>query len=197
MDEQSLLPLGYASPPPSRPFRPRAIAGIAATVIFAGMLVGASTNAINGAVSPTYFINVMGWQSVSNVWWASVTEGELEGAVGGALLSVVFTTALAIITRGSCPYNVGVRWLGRILLLVYSLWGIGGICGVTLAVLQPQFFQSIFNGVPGDLGQNLRYAWVGGSIWGAYIGSPLAVIVGVVVILPLYPDCQLPEFCGA
>jgi hypothetical protein len=181
MDEQSLLPLGYATPPPSRPVRPLAIAGIAGTVIFAGMLVGASTNAINGAVSPAYFISVMGWQFVSNVWWASVAQGVLEGIIGGALLSFVFTTALSIITRGSCPYKMAVRWLGRILLPVYGLWAVGGIGGVTLAVLRPQFFQSTFIGVPGDLVQMLRYAWVGGSIWGAYVGGPLAVIVGLLL----------------
>jgi hypothetical protein len=181
MDEESPLPLGYASPPWPRPFRPLALAGIAATVILAGMLVGASTNAINGAVSPTYFESVMGWQILSNVWWESIAQGVFEGMIGGVLLSIVYTTTLGIITRGSCTYDMGVRWLGLILLPVYGLWGIGGIAGVVLAALRPQFFQSTFIGVPGEPGQMLRYAWVGGSIWGAYVGGPLAVIVGLVL----------------
>jgi hypothetical protein len=178
MDEPSLLPVEYASPPPSRPVRPLAIAGIAGTVVLAGILVGASTNAINGAVSSIYFEIVMGWRS--NVWRASIGEGILEGTVAGALLSVIFTTTLAIITRGSCTYKMGARWLIHSVLWVYSLWAIGGLSGMTLAALRPQFFFSIF-GVPADLGPMLRFAWVGGSIWGVYIGGPLAVIVGLVL----------------
>jgi hypothetical protein len=182
MDGPSMLPLGYASPPSPRSIRPLALVGIAATVIFAGILFGATTNAINGAISPIYFISVMGWQFISDVWWASIVEGVFEGTVAGLLLSVVFTSTLAIVTRGSCTYNMGMRWLSGILLAVYGLWGIGGIGGVVVAALRPQFFQSTFIGVPSDHMQMLKYAWVGGSIWGAYVGGPLAVIVGLVLI---------------
>jgi hypothetical protein len=55
-----------------------ALLGIAVAAVVAGALIGASTNAVKGAVSPTYFINVMGWQSVPNVWQASIVQGVIE-----------------------------------------------------------------------------------------------------------------------
>ena len=75
MDGSAPIPLEYDCPPPTRPARPLALVGIAVAAILAGTLMGASTNAVNGAVSPTYFINVMGWQYVSNVWLASILQG--------------------------------------------------------------------------------------------------------------------------
>ncbi|HSZ57058.1 MAG TPA: hypothetical protein VK797_15430 [Tepidisphaeraceae bacterium] len=84
-EPQIPLRLGYAGPPLRRPYRPVALVGIAITAVVAGMFVGAATNAVNGAVSPTYFEIVMGWDS-SGVWLASVQQGILEGFVIEILL---------------------------------------------------------------------------------------------------------------
>ena len=51
-----------------RPSRPTALAGIALTGILAGAFIGGTTNAVNGFVSPTYFINILRWHDVENVW---------------------------------------------------------------------------------------------------------------------------------
>jgi len=53
------------------PVRPGALAATALTGIFAGGFIGATTNAINGAVSPLYFITIMRWPDV-NVWEAAM-----------------------------------------------------------------------------------------------------------------------------
>lgn len=45
---------------------------IALTYILMGAFIGALTNMVNGAVSPLYFKNVMGWHDVQDVWRASV-----------------------------------------------------------------------------------------------------------------------------
>lgn len=171
------LQLDYASPPPSRPVRLFVLAEIAVAAIFAGAVVGASTNAINAAVSPTYFIDIMGWRSLPNVWLASVEQGVFEGTVVGLLFSIILTTSIGIITRATCTLAVGLRWLGRILLAVYGTWVLGGICGVAWAALSPLSFENNFIGVPRNYVQTLRFAWVGGSIWGAEPGGLLVLIV--------------------
>jgi hypothetical protein len=181
MDALVPIPLEYATPSQSRAARPLALVGIALAAILAGTLVGASTNAINGAVSPTYFVNVMGWNYVSNVWLASVFQGVFEGSAVGLLFSAILTTTIGIVTRATCECGRGLRWLGYIVTAIYAAWTIGGICGLTLAEMSPLFFQSTFIGVPSDHAQMLRYAWVGGSIWGAEFGGFAVVIVGLIL----------------
>jgi hypothetical protein len=163
----------------ARPKRPLSLIEIGAATVLTGILFGASTNAVNGAVSETYFMSVMGWQD--HVWALSVVQGVLEGFVFGILLSAVSTTTIGIVTRAGCDLGTGLRWLRGVLLAVYALWVLGGITGVTLAAAQPQFFHSSFIGVPSGRADMLRYAWVGGSIWGAYGGGLLAVIVGLIL----------------
>lgn len=177
VDDPALLRLDYATPPARRRRRPLALIATAILTVFVAMLVGSTTNVINGAVSPTYFTSVMGWQY--DVWFWSVMEGWLEGFVFGILLSIVFTTAIGIISRATCELSTAMRWLGRIVLGTYALWALGGLCGVALAASLPRFFQTHFIEVPSDRSQMLRYAWVGGSIWGAYAGGPISVIVGL------------------
>jgi hypothetical protein len=99
------------------------------------------------------------------------------------------TTTIGIVTRGTCEYATSLRWLGHIVLAVNGLWVVGGILGIGLAASQPQFFQGNFIGVPDDHRQMLRYAWVGGSIWGAYFGGPLAVIIGLVLFRVRWRRC--------
>lgn len=179
MHIQPPLPLDYAIPPAARPKRPLSLIGIGAATVLAAMLFGASTNAVNGEVSETYFTSVMGWQD--HVWAQSIVQGILEGFVLGLLFAAVSTAAIGIITCGSCDLGTGLRWLRGILLAVYALWTLGGISGVALAAAQPHFFRISFIGVPGGRGEMFRFAWVGGSIWGAYGGGLLAIVVGLIL----------------
>ena len=88
--------------PPS--VRPLALAAIAGTGVFASAALGAVTNAINGWVSPLYFVTIMRWQGVENVWLASIAQGVFEGLCFGVFFSLVFTAGVAILTRASCSY---------------------------------------------------------------------------------------------
>lgn len=176
-----LPPLNHAAAPAPLPIRPMGLLGIAATTILAGALVGASTNAINGAVSPTYFVNIMGWHGVANVWRASIAEGILEGLVFGVFFALVFTATVGIVTKATCTYAAGVRCLLAILLAVYACWAAGGLIAMGLASFSPEFYRRAFVGVPEDFGQMLRYAWVGGSIWGVEFGGLLSVVIGLVI----------------
>jgi hypothetical protein len=179
-DSSTPLPLAYASPPAPRPRRPLVLVVIAVSAVLAGMLVGATTNAVNGAVSPTYFMIVMGWDD-TGVWFASVQEGILEGLVIGIFLSAILTIAIGIITRATCSYREALRWLVGVVIAVYVFWAVGGILGVAWAAASPVSYQNTFIFRPLGFWQTVRFAWVGGTIWGAYFGGLLAVAVGLIV----------------
>jgi hypothetical protein len=51
-----------------------------------------------------------------------------------------------------------------------------------LALLSPERFQLAFNGVPDELEPMLKFAWVGGSIWGVQFGGFVSLILGLVVL---------------
>ena len=85
--------------------------GIAVTGVFAGASLGAVTNAVNGWVSPLYFVTILRWRGVEDVWRASIAQGVFEGLLFGASFSLVFTVGVGIITRASCRYGFAVRHL--------------------------------------------------------------------------------------
>jgi hypothetical protein len=162
--------------------RPLALAGIAVSGVLASGFLGATTNAVNGRVSPLYFVTILGWHDVTDVWRASIAQGAFEGLLYGVFFSLVFTTATGIITAASCPYGLALRHLLGILAGAYACWALGGLAGMGLASLSPDFYRGAFIGVPARRGPMLRYAWVGGSIWGAELGGFASVILGLVVL---------------
>ena len=161
--------------------RPIALLAIAATAVGAGAFIGATTNAINGAVSPAYFQSIMQWGEVEHIWRASVAQGIFEGLIYGLVFSVVFTLVAGIVSKAQCTYAFAVRQLLAIIIGVYCCWVIGGLIGMGLAALSPDFFQRTFFRVPEQRGDMLRYAWVGGSIWGAMAGGVLALAIGAIL----------------
>ena len=175
------LPLSYSTPLPSSPVRPLTLVAIAGTTILAGAVIGASTNAVNGAVSPTYFVNILGWQGVSDVWRASIAQGIFEGFVYGILFAITFTLAVGIITRATCTFGPAFRCLLMIVATTYACCVAGGLIAMGLAALSPEFYRKTFIGVPREFGPMLRYAWVGGSIWGAEFGGLLSLAIGLVL----------------
>ena len=161
--------------------QPVALLLIAATAIVGGAVIGASTNAINGAVSPLYFRNIMRWQDVEDIWRASIAQGIFEGLIYGIMFSIVFTLVVGIVSRARCSFNFAFRHMFVIVLAIYCCWAVGGLIAMGLATLSPEFYRNAFIGVPDDFASMLRYAWVGGSIWGAMFGGLLAVVIGSVL----------------
>ena len=166
----------------SRPPRPLAIAGLAVCGVLAGGFLGGTTNAVNGWVSPTYFVTVLRWHSVEDVWRASIAQGIFEGLLFGVFFSLVFTVATGILTEASCSFGFAFKHLLGILAGVYVCWALGGLAAVGLGTLSPEFYRRAFFGVPDEVGPMLRYAWVGGSIWGAELGGLMSVVVGLVLL---------------
>ncbi len=151
---------------------------IALTCIFSGALIGGTTNAINGFVSPTYFEVILGWDFPS-IWEASIVQGIFEGLINGFLFSVVFGTSFALVTKGRAPYSFGLKYLLRVIGIVYCCWALGGLLAMGLATFSPDFYRATFKGVPNQFKDMMGYAWVGGSIWGAMLGGVLGLLIGV------------------
>ncbi|TAE15537.1 MAG: hypothetical protein EAZ95_08630 [Bacteroidetes bacterium] len=151
---------------------------VALSCILMGGLIGAMTNAVNGWVSPYYFQAIMGW-SFPDIWGASIAQGIFEGILYGLIFSIVFTTAFAVITKNEASFSFAYRILRKIVLIVLVCWCIGGVLAMLLATLSSSFYKSSFPATPQDFAEMLRFAWVGGSIWGGIIGSVLGAIIAV------------------
>lgn len=165
-----------------RPIRPAAFAAIAFSGIAAGGLVGAGTNAVNGFVSPTYFITVLHWHHVENVWRASIAQGIFEGVVFGFFFSLIFVIATAIMTGISAEFSFAFKHLCGIVAGALACWLVVGLGAMGLATLSPEFYRAAFRGVPNDFKEMLAYAFVGGSIWGVQGGGFVCLIFGLVFL---------------
>lgn len=155
--------------------------GLAFTGVLMGAVLGALTNSVNGWVSPTYFRNIMRWHDVADIWRASIAQGILEGLMFGLAFSVIFVAVVGIVSRARCPYRTSASYLVGIALFAVVCWVFGGLIAMGLATLSPEFYRHAFRGVPEEFPEMLRYAWVGGSIWGLQFGGFASVIVGSVL----------------
>jgi hypothetical protein len=164
------------------PARPLAPFGIAVTGVFASASLGAVTNAVNGWVSPLYFVTLQGRPGVEDVCRASIAQGLFEGLCFGGFFSLVFASGIGIITRSSCHYGFAAWHLLGIIAGALVYWLIGGTAAIGLAALSPEFYRRAFIGVPKEFGPMLRCAWVGGSIWGRELGGLLSVVLGLVAL---------------
>ncbi len=158
--------------------RPFALVGLAGTGVLTGVLLGALTNSINGWVSPLYFRNILRWQDVEDVWRASVAQGVFEGLMFGLFLTLVFTIVVGCVSKVRCSYGFGATVLLFVAAAALVCWAVGGLLGMGLAALSPEFYRHAFRGVPEDFNEMFRYAWVGGSISGIEFGGLALTILG-------------------
>jgi hypothetical protein len=140
-----------------------------------GAMFGALDNAINGIVSPDYFAIVMSWD------WAdasrgAIARGAIEGASMGLAFSFFYGVTIAASTRMCCPPGLALRGLGIALTIVELFWIVGGVIGTGLAIVRPKLWGFFFIGVPPRVDLP-RFAWVGGSICGAYGGTVIALAI--------------------
>lgn len=155
---------------------------IALTCVFIGGIIGAVTNMINGAISPYYFKKIMQWE-FEEIWIASIAQGILEGVVYGLFFALVFTPSFAIITKGKGSYVFALQNFKRIIVIIFMCWAIGGLISLFLASLSPDFYRSHITSAPTDIIELIKFAWVGGSIWGEMIGGFIGIIIGIVLLI--------------
>ena len=67
--------------------------------------------------------------------------------------------------------------------IALAAWCMGGVLAMGLATLSPEFYRNAFRGVPTDFGEMLRYAWVGGSIWGVMFGAVLSLMIASITVM--------------
>ncbi len=132
-----------------------------------------------GSVSPLYFITILHWHNVENVWRACIAQGVFEGLVSGFFFALIFTVATAYFTGAACTYRFAAKHLLGIVVGAYACWIIGGLAAMGLATLSPDVYRRLFIGVPEEFDARLAYAWVGGSIWGAHFGAFFCLILGI------------------
>lgn len=165
-----------------QPSRPLTLAGLAVGGVAASAFLGGTTNAVNGAVSPTYFVTNLPGVGADHAWQAAIAHGIFEGILFGIVLSLIFTVSTGLITSVSCSAVFAGKHLLGVLGGAYVCWTLGGMAAVGLASLSPEWYRRTFLGVPEEFGEMLRYAWVGGSIWGAQFGGFVSVIIGLVIL---------------
>jgi hypothetical protein len=164
--------------PPIRPFVPLLVIGAG---ILAGAFVGAVTNTINSTISADYFQGVMGWTAADAPRFA-VAQGVLEGAGLGLGFGIIFGAASALSTGLRTGAPLPLRVLLQSVILVCACWTLGGLAGVAFAAMAPAYFRQALFQAPYVNTPLLPYAWVGGTIWGAYAGSAIAAIWGCIVL---------------
>jgi len=148
-----------------------------------GIAIGAATNFVNGTVSEDYFRVVLFGPYAPNVRMLAVGQGMLEGGALGLFFGFVF----ALSSAASTGLRARLRFSSAILFtavgIVLACWVIGGILGMSLAAAATDFFVRIFyRQTPSSFATLLRFAWVGGTIWGAYAGTALATVFGCVLM---------------
>ncbi len=149
---------------------------IAPIAVLLGVIFGAMTNVVNACVSLDYFSIVMDWEASPQVLWHwTILQGVLEGGVLGSIFGIIFSITIAASTRLRCPLVFAAKYLVKAVLVVLVCWIIGGVIGVTLSHSNRSLWGSVFIAVPPTLSLP-RFAWVGGTINGAYLGVPIALL---------------------
>lgn len=123
----------------------------------------------------------MRWQNVNNIWRATVAQGIFEGIIYGVIFAVIFTAVAVHSMKNDYQYLTALKYIGSVAAAILFCWVIGGLLAMGLATLSPEFYRTTFIKVPEDFNEMLKYAWVGGSIWGAVIGTILSGIIACVL----------------
>jgi hypothetical protein len=146
----------------------------------AGAILGALMNTINGQVSSDYFAIVMSWDG-QTAGIHAIAQGALEGFAAGLLLGFFFAIVIVASTHLRCPLSLALRTFALAPAITSVAWFLGGGFGVMLALLWPKLWGFFFIGVPPRVDLP-RFAWVGGSIWGAYAGAVIGLIIASIIL---------------
>lgn len=145
-----------------------------------GCVLGALTNLVNGGISGEYFAIAMGWNALEAPLLA-IPQGMLEGGALGVLFGVVVAIAFSASTKLRGRSGLALRAWGWAVLAALICWAGGGACGAGLASFSPDLFHALFP--PSRAAVDLvRFAWVGGSIWGGYGGAMVGAVVACVYL---------------
>jgi hypothetical protein len=149
-----------------------------------GAAIGAATNLVNVLISPDYFrvvMNVMWYLGPLGVRGFAVREGLIEGAALGCAVGLLMSISIAGSTRLQCPLAFALQHLAIVLGIVFGCWILGGLAGMVLMWRMPNLWGTFFWSVP--IGASpFGLSWVGGTIWGAYAGSAIALAASTIIL---------------
>ena len=83
---------------------------------------------------------------------------------------------IGLVSHLRSPLKFSAKTLFETLAFTLSLWVIGGINAILLALFIPQFYD-FFIGLPTSISDTINFAWVQGSMVGAQWGGLLAVCI--------------------
>jgi hypothetical protein len=158
-----------------------------------GALMGVLTNSVNGAVSPQYFHDVMGW-SGSHISLRAVGEGALEGAVYALAYGILFIILIATVSQRRCRFRTAMRYVGFTFALALGCWLYGGAAAVVCAWAIPSVCDHHYFGDDITWPAFGCYAWVRGSIWGVVYGGLGSVLITSAVYARRHRAIDLAEY---
>jgi hypothetical protein len=142
-----------------------------------GMGIGWFTNAINVRVCPEYFQRVFDVSGTpAFIRSLALTEGVVEGFIFGMVFGVVLALTITLSTRLRCPLSLTLRFLLAAIVTVLAGWLLGGLLGALLGSLAPSAWLERTFPVARFLPMS-RFLWVGGSIWGVYMGTAIGIAI--------------------
>lgn len=145
-----------------------------------GGVIGGTTNWINGKISKEYFKLVMDW-NFPNVRYVAIIQGIFEGLGYGIVFSCIFTIGFAWITKMKADWGFTIQQLKKIVLIIYGGWFLGGSLTMLFTLVFPATFEAYLIYILSTKKLALvRFAWVGGSVWGGMIGGVIALIWGLI-----------------
>jgi hypothetical protein len=143
-----------------------------------GAALGATTNAINGWIGPSYFIHLLKW--TEDIWIKAVIQGAIEAGLYGLLNAVVFVLIANFFGRGICSVVVVRKYLLNCAVAVSCVWVIGGLIGIFLL---PAFSKDLSPRSPFPLKSftNPGFCWTLGSLNLAVMSSWLITLLAGII----------------
>jgi hypothetical protein len=97
-------------------------------------------------------------------------------------LALLFACSVAgTVSRGAKLLPRSLYYLGWVAIIGLGGWVVGGLAAMGLASFSPEFYRNSIIGAPQEQAALLRYAWVGGSIWGIELGGVIGTVLACVV----------------
>ena len=94
---------------------------------------------------------------------------------------MLHTLVVGVVSKARVTFGFAFKHLLLAGGIALAAWALGGVLAMGLATLSPDFYRSTFIGMPSEVDGMLKYAWVGGSIWGVLFGAVLSVVIASVV----------------
>lgn len=158
--------------------------------VLAGVLSGALMSGLYAWLGPSYQwaihqrvqslrlfdIYFVDGKSQLGYWLNDILSGMAQGFKSGVIFSIPFVVSIAVTSRFSCPYRIGLRALFRCVGLWWLVWILCGLNAMLLRYLSPSLLDRLGIG----LHVYASDTWFYGAAKGVHVFGIFAVIVGCI-----------------